>query len=222
VVGHVELDPYWRDDMQHLAPDQAALIPALPVLARGGDGPLWVVRVHLAVRHDDIGRGELVEVLGHQWPGAGRVHVQGFFEDQLAQENAGCVLSYAIKHAQEYDVGEVSEGWPVCWQVAYWTWLHGMRRGLQPLRVSVGPQRADQGPALSIIASPRSSAISEPSPRGRGGSATGGHVGVGGGRSSVPDSPWLLMPLPDQCAPYEEPMPVSLGIGVLGLGIRPP
>lgn len=140
-VGHVELDPYWAADIQHLAPDQVALIPSLPVLSHAGDGVIWVIRVHLAVRHDGISCDELQEVLCRQWPGIGRVHLEPFHEDRSAQDNAGRVLSYSIKHIQQVDMGFVTERWPVSWQVSYWTWLHQMGRALQPLRVSLGPQR---------------------------------------------------------------------------------
>lgn len=141
-IGHIELDPYLPCDIPNLAPDQQALIPSLPVLAHGGDGATWVIRAHLAVRHDGIGRGELAEVLGRQWPGDDRVHIADFFEHQLPQENAGAILSYSIKHRQDIDVSMMSDQWPVGLQVDYWSFVHRMRRGLQRLRISVGPQQA--------------------------------------------------------------------------------
>ncbi|MCG7362460.1 hypothetical protein MHZ93_14445 [Roseomonas sp. ACRSG] len=42
---------------------------------------------------------------------------ESFYEDELAQENAGCLLSYGIKHQHKYDVGEMSENWPLSWRV---------------------------------------------------------------------------------------------------------
>lgn len=152
VVGHVELDPYLPHDEGSLAPDQKALIPTLPVLASGDGGHMWIVRAHLAVRHDGISRDELVEVFGRQWQGAGRVHAMAFHDDKLAQENAGRVISYGIKHKFEHEVGEVSSHWPVVWQAEYWSWLHQMGRGLQPLRISVGAQqvKADNDLSLSV------------------------------------------------------------------------
>lgn len=142
MAGHVELDAHWTPDIPRLAPDQRALIPTLPVLAHPrDDGVLWVLRVHLAVRHPGIGRGELEEELSRQWPGTGRVHVASFHEHQPARENAKSVLSYGIKHTQRTDVGLLSKRWPLSWQVAYWVCLHAMRRGSQPIRITVGPRR---------------------------------------------------------------------------------
>ena len=150
VIGHVELDPYLPHDQDNLAPDQKALIPTLPVLANGGDSHMWIVRAHLAVRHDGIGRDELVEVFSRQWQGAGRVHVVAFHDNKLGQDNAGRVISYSIKHEFKHEVGEMSSRWPVAWQAEYWSWLHQMGRGLQPLRISVGPQQtANPDPSLS-------------------------------------------------------------------------
>ncbi len=153
IVGHAELDPYWASDIPHLPPDQRVLIPTLPVLAHAGDGDvLWVLRVHLAVRHPGISRGELAKELSCQWPGTGRVHVASFHEHQPARENAKSVLSYGIKHAQRSDVGPPSKRWPLSWQVSYWTWLHAMRRGLQPLCIAFGPR---QPPPKRASAPPR-------------------------------------------------------------------
>jgi hypothetical protein len=143
-IGHVEPDPYLTHDIQQLAPEQAALVRMLPVLAHGGSGRMWIVRAHLAVRHEGIGHDELLEVLALQFPGVGRVHVQPFHENRPAQENAGYVIGYGIKHEQRYDVGSLSEAWPVAWKAEYWAWLHGIRRRLQPLRISLGPQRPTQ------------------------------------------------------------------------------
>lgn len=196
-VGHVELDPYLPEDIENYFPDQQALIPSLPVLARADDGgPMWVVRAHLAVRHDGIGRGELEEVLKRQWPGAGRVHVAPFHEDQPAQENAGTVICYGTKHEHQHDVGDMSERWPVSWQAQYWAWLHEMKRGLQPLRISVGPRRPKPDAALPILRAVNSSAsISS--------SASPLYAGRRGDTE-------------------EQPMPVAFGIGVPDLGVLPP
>lgn len=164
VVGHVELDPYWATDIQHLAPDQQALIPTLPVLSHAdADGVVWVIRIHLAIRHDGISRDDLQEALSRQWPGTGQVHLDPFHEQRSAQDNAGRLLSYSIKHTQQVDIGFTTERWPVQWQVSYWTWLHQMGRAMQPLRVSVGSQRVK--PCMSPTSSmPIDHACDEPMP----------------------------------------------------------
>jgi hypothetical protein len=150
VVGHVELDPFILLDLDNLAPDQRALIPTLPVLVNGQDH-MWVVRAHLAVRHDEVERGDLVEGLRRQWLGVGRVHAAAFHSDRPAQENAGHVLSYGIKHLMRHCVGEIPSRWPVAWQVEYWSWLHEMRRGLQPLRIALGAQQTTSTGTLSEL-----------------------------------------------------------------------
>jgi hypothetical protein len=163
IVGHVELDPYWADDIGHLAPDQHALILTLPRLAHVDD-IVWVIRIHLAVRHDGISRYALQTEMSRQWPGADRVHLEAFYEYQSAQENAGRVISYSAKNRHQVNVGFITELWPISWQVSYWTWLHEMGRALQPLRVSVGPQRVESAAASISPKAPSYDAADEPMP----------------------------------------------------------
>lgn len=205
VVGHVELDPHLPHDEGSLAPDQKALIPTLPVLANGGGDHMWIVRAHLAVRHDGISRDELVEVFGRQWQGAGRVHAVAFHDDKLAQENAGRVISYGIKSEFKHDVGEVSSRWPVVWQAEYWSWLHQMGRGLQPLRISVGAQQ--------VKADTDMSASSGLPVRRR-----------GGDEMRSPSLPSLLSSVVASSVRHgdDEPLPVSFGVWWSSLGVHPP
>lgn len=199
VIGHVELDPYLPHDEGSLAPDQMALIPMLPVLANGGGGQMWIVRAHLAVRHDGIDRSELVEVFGRQWQGAGRVHAVPFHADKLAQENAGRVISYSIKHKFAHEVGEVSFRWPVAWQAEYWSWLHQLGRGVQPLRISVGPQQVTAN-------TDHSSSVVDLSVRRRASEACSS--------SSMPEA--------SAHRDDDEPLPVSFEVWWSSLGLHPP
>ncbi|SDB55802.1 hypothetical protein [Belnapia rosea] len=205
ITGHIELDPYWPDDLESLAPDQRALIPSLPVIAHVGEGHMWVLRGHLAVRHDGIARDEVVEAFSRQWQGVNRVHAVAFHDDKLAQENAGHVVAYSIKHLHKHDVGEMSLRWSVAWQVEYWSWLHEMGRGLQPLRISVGPQQMknsvpSSAPATSLRVRSHRGDDEEPS----------------ASCSSV--TPVAMQDLDDG-----DPMPVAIGVWWSPhLGFRPP
>jgi hypothetical protein len=154
-VGHVELDAVLAQDVERLPPDQHHLLPQLPVVTRAGGDVVWVIRAHLAVRHEGVDQEEVVGVLRQQWPGD-RVHAKQF-DDGLALENAGRILSYSQKAQQVTTLDLLAkpwrERWPVGWQVTFWTWVHRLRRGFEPFRISVGPRRPPR--ALPALPAPR-------------------------------------------------------------------
>ena len=156
-VGHVELDAHWQSDIQHIAPERRAMVESLPVLAYPGAGePFWVIHAHLACHHPDIDRAEVKDVFTRQWAGPNRVHVEAFHDHQLPAYAAGSVVSYSVKNAQCSAIGHLEEEWPVSWRSAWWTWLHGMRRGLQPLHVALGARRLRPSSSMmSILESAR-------------------------------------------------------------------
>lgn len=138
-IGHVEVDAILPDDVPSLAPERRALVEGLPVLAHPVEGaPLWIVHLHVAMRHEGVGREEVGAVLSRQWPGVQRVHVMPFDEGQLPAEAAGAVAAYSAKGREASRIGDVVDEWPVAWRAAYWSWLHAAGRALQPLRVTLG------------------------------------------------------------------------------------
>jgi hypothetical protein len=67
------------------------------------------------------------------------VDVRHFIEGD-AGKNAGAIIGYACKHEMRVALKDDFDlCWPVPVQAAYWGWLHGLRNGLAPLRVRIGP-----------------------------------------------------------------------------------
>ena len=136
--GLVEVDAHLRDDAMFLPPKRRAVVQELPCI---GSGPMtWVPHVHLCVHHPRLDRAELRDALRTQWPGLwGRVDVRPF-EVGDASVNAGNIAAYAAKMRMTTTLTDgIEESWPVAWRAAFWSWLCGLRAGLAPLRLRLGP-----------------------------------------------------------------------------------
>jgi hypothetical protein len=163
VIGYAECDPVWRDGIDFLAPDQAQLIQKLTEMSsdkRSESDMMWVVRCHLRMRHVGISRDDIAAALRRIWP-AEQVHAEPFRGNKPASEQAGELCCYSAKHIQEMTASLIDddmwpvlsareEMWPVSWSAQYFAWLESLKRGIQPLRVSVGPmqQRKSRTEAL--------------------------------------------------------------------------
>lgn len=151
LVGYCEPDGFSSADAAVLLPDQRALVARLPVVTGAmADGPMWVIRVHLAVHHPGIERAELEYVLRQQWPINGAVQIKEF-EGALAAEDAGNILSYGAKHRFRVvsDLIEEDAEWPISWQAAFWSMIDQNRRGMQIMRIALGPMKNCHHPSTS-------------------------------------------------------------------------
>jgi hypothetical protein len=144
--GQVEVDALGADDIRLLPPQRKNVIEALPVFG-GSDGfatydqtVIWVSHVHIVCHAPHLDEDDLCAVFQRQWAGASRrVDIRPFREGD-AGANAAAIIGYACKHEMRL---ALKDGFNLCWpiavQAAYWGWLHGMRNGLAPLRVRIGP-----------------------------------------------------------------------------------
>ena len=146
MVGQVEVDALGPLDISDLPPQRRRVVENLP--AFGGPSGYatydqivaWVSHVHIACHAPLLTRDDLLGAFRRQWPGPEeRVDVRAFIEGDAGQ-NAGAIISYASKHDMRI---RLKDGFDLCWPVAvqatYWGWLHGLRNGLAPLRVRIGP-----------------------------------------------------------------------------------
>ncbi|GGC46962.1 hypothetical protein GCM10011504_26780 [Siccirubricoccus deserti] len=141
VAGVVEVDAMASGDVPLLLSDRAAMLPCLPMV--GAAGPVvWLPHLHAAVHHPDVDRAELRAALEARWEGPHRVDVREFHSDKLAGENAADINGYASKFDACTNTDGIEEPWPVSWRAEWWGWLHSLRRGLEPMRVSFKPMKA--------------------------------------------------------------------------------
>lgn len=130
--GIVGIDAVALEDAAPMAPDRSTPIPGFPLVAPA-DNTLWLQHVHLAVHHPHLDRAELVRAVTHQWPGSQRVSVRPFEEHRSAADNAAAVVGKALER--------FGDEWPAHSRADFHGWLHGLRRGLQPLALSSRPRR---------------------------------------------------------------------------------
>jgi hypothetical protein len=139
--GLVEVDAHHADDLALLPPRRREVVQELPVL---GHGPVvWVPHAHICLHHPHLDRHELRDALRVQWSGhPGRVDVEPFKAGE-ADLNAANIVGYAAKMTMmtTYKDG-LEESWPVTWRATYWSWLCGLRAGLAPLRLRMGPMHS--------------------------------------------------------------------------------
>lgn len=157
MVGQVEIEALGPDDIGLLPPHRKAVIEALPAFG-GSCGyatwdqiVVWVSHVHIAVHAPMLTEHDLSEAFCRQWPGHGqRVDVRPFREGDAAS-NTAAIAGYACKHEMRIALKNQTDlRWPIAVQAAYWGWLHGLRNGLAPLRVRIGPIRKSTKPAQNI------------------------------------------------------------------------
>jgi hypothetical protein len=141
VAGAVEVDAMAQDDVPLLLSDRAAMLPSLPMVGAAGS-VIWLPHLHAAVHHPDVDREELRAALEARWEGPHRVDVGEFHTDKLAGENAAYINGYAFKFDARTNTNGIEEPWPVSRRTEWWGWLHSLRRGLEPLRVSFKPMKA--------------------------------------------------------------------------------
>ena len=136
--GSVEVDALCSEDVPVLPPQRKAVVEALPTY--GTAAVMWLPHAHLSVHHPDVDRNELRDALAQQWTGpAERVNVRPF-EPGSAGENTGNLYAYATKADMRTQfTGWTEMAWPISWQASYWSWLCGMKNGMAPLRLKMGP-----------------------------------------------------------------------------------
>ena len=150
-AGVVETDMMWPDDVIRLPPGRRSVIQHLPVLVHPDD-ILFVPHLHAVCHHPGLEPQVLHDVLSSQWPGKGRVDVRPCDMDDNAAANAGGVIAYAAKHNTSLTLsGDVDVEIPMAWQARYFSWLHGLRAGLAPLRVRIRPMRDVVGCLLQHV-----------------------------------------------------------------------
>ena len=151
MLGYVELGAVCEADVQSLPPQLQAAILASPLRCQpveGGD-PVWLPHLHMMVRHDQVGRRDLSEMLARRFPGNGRVDVRAFYPSKCVDENAAAVAAYTLKRSKltTFDAG-IQEKWPMTWTVRYYLWLHTLHQSLRPLQVKIGPMKRSRVPAV--------------------------------------------------------------------------
>lgn len=139
MFGHLEFDALEATDVVRLGTSRQTLIPTLPVVGGAPDATLWVPHVHLVVEHPKVGRDELKRIFGEQWPGQNRVDAKPFDQDFDAPDNAAACVGYSLKFRSTTVFADATAiDWPVAWVAQFWSWLHSLRRGIQPLQINVG------------------------------------------------------------------------------------
>jgi hypothetical protein len=139
VFGIVGINAAALDHATLLTPARPALIPSFRVTTPVGT-PLWMLRASLTVHHSNLDRAELARAIMHQWPGSGRVAVQRFEDQQSAADNAAAVVADALENVGQVS-SDVDAPWlATCQEATFHAWLFGLRRGLQPLAISLRPQ----------------------------------------------------------------------------------
>lgn len=144
VVGLAEVDILAPEEITFLPPSRRLVVEQLPVRSHSDDDQFTiVVHVHLFVSHPAIPRHAVERVLMSQWLGTGRVDVRALNDDgATAPEHAGGIIAYASKHSMVTKLdGCVESPVPTALQARYWSWLHGLRSGLAPLRVRMSAMR---------------------------------------------------------------------------------
>ncbi len=143
--GMVETDAVAFDDVALLGPDRVALLPSLPLAASGGS-EWWLPCAHLAVQHPHLDRAELARSVMRRWPGSKRVDVQPFDDHQPAVESAAGVVRRALEGSGPLGFGGGGARWPPPRRANFHSWLFSLKRGLQPLGMSLRPGREIDGP----------------------------------------------------------------------------
>jgi hypothetical protein len=100
----------------------------------------WFPRVRLAVHHPHLDRPELARAIMDQWLGWGRVIVERFANHQSAADNAAAIIDGALEQVCQAGSDDGTFCSTACRQAAFHAWLFGLRRGLQPLGISLRPQ----------------------------------------------------------------------------------
>lgn len=137
IAGMIEVDAMDVADIPLLLKNRAQLLPQLPLY--GTNSWMWLPHAHLVIRHDAVTRAELCEALMAHWSEPHQVDVQAFHHDNLANTNAANVNGYACKFDMRTNVQGAEEPWPAGRRAEWLGWLCSLRRGLEPLRVSVNP-----------------------------------------------------------------------------------
>ncbi len=143
--GIVGTDVATFDGPAPAARGQSTPLPLLPFVGSGG-GEWWLPTAHLALHHPHLDRAELARSVMRRWPGAKRVDVRPFGEHQRAAENAADVVGYALEQSERVGIHGADFRWPPRWRADYHSWLFSLKRGLQPLGISLRPRREDHEP----------------------------------------------------------------------------
>jgi hypothetical protein len=136
-----------RDDVPSLPPERKGAVLSFGVPPSPVTGPVWLPHLHLIVVHRDISGPAVRRAFAHKFPGANCVHVAPFHKERTPGENVGRIVGYNLKNrsATRFE-GNRSEEWPIEWKVQLEIWLHSIRGGLRPLRISVGARTQKELP----------------------------------------------------------------------------
>jgi hypothetical protein len=138
MFGIVKPDVVVIDGAAMLMPHRFTLIPSFPVTALApASNTLWMPCANLAVCHPHLDRAELARVLMHQWPGSGRVFLRPFDSRRTAADNAAAVVDDGLDGLEQARFSDTDSQRTARWDAELQSWLFRLRRGLQPLGMSL-------------------------------------------------------------------------------------